>query len=53
MNGPVEFQAKIFDLQVRGDWVVVGLLDQILVYNFDSEHGLNKPIDIIVGDKRT
>ena len=34
-------------MQVRGDWVVVGLLNKVIVYNFDTANGLEKPIHTI------
>ena len=44
-----QFKEPIVDLKVVGDWVVVGLKTEILVFFFDSPGGLNDELKYSTG----
>ena len=45
--GIKDFKTPIIDLKVAGDWVVVCLQEKVIVFNFDSDEGLDKEVDIV------
>lgn len=45
--GTKDFKSPIVDLKMAGDWVVVCLKEEVYVFNFDSEEGLDKEVDFV------